>query len=482
GILIVNEQQTIVASNDKANTMFGYPSEGLNQKHISSIIPKKSHAVHKKHFQEFVKKKEKRPMGQGLDLFGIKKDNTNFPLEIGLNPFKLLQKQYVMALVVDITERKKAEQAINHWFQIFNESLNEIYVFDAHSFLFINVNRGAQLNLGYDIDELQQKSILDVNTKLSKESLQRLVYPLIKSKKQKVEFQSYHTRKDGSTYPVDVHLQLSMIGKTQVLVAIVIDITELKNYTENLEKTVELRTQQLSDALKAEKKLNELKTKFLSLVSHEFKTPLTSILTSTSLLSKYTLTEQQEKRNKHIESIKSKVKYLNAILNDFLSIERLEAGEVKYNLTEFSLSKLINEVIYSVSGLLKEGQRIQYPKNIDGITLTFDERILALSLSNLLNNAIKYSPEGSNIEIVVNEDPKMLTITIIDEGLGIPEADQQFIFDRYFRASNVLITQGTGIGLNIARQHIKNLGGEITFVSTVEEGSKFSLFIPTSKE
>ncbi|NNM17424.1 MAG: PAS domain-containing sensor histidine kinase, partial [Croceitalea sp.] len=291
-----------------------------------------------------------------------------------------------------------------------------------------------------------------------------------------------HTRKDGSTYPVDVHLQLSMIGKTQVLVAIVIDITELKNYTENLEKTVELRTQQLSDALKAEKKLNELKTKFLSLVSHEFKTPLTSILTSTSLLSKYTLTEQQEKRNKHIESIKSKVKYLNAILNDFLSIERLEAGEVKYNLTEFSLSKLINEVIYSVSGLLKEGQRIQYPKNIDGITLTFDERILALSLSNLLNNAIKYSPEGSNIEIVVNEDPKMLTITIIDEGLGIPEADQQFIFDRYFRASNVLITQGTGIGLNIARQHIKNLGGEITFVSTVEEGSKFSLFIPTSKE
>ncbi|MBT8187996.1 MAG: PAS domain-containing sensor histidine kinase, partial [Croceitalea sp.] len=193
-------------------------------------------------------------------------------------------------------------------------------------------------------------------------------------------------------------------------------------------------------------------------------------------------TEQQEKRNKHIESIKSKVKYLNAILNDFLSIERLEAGEVKYNLTEFSLSKLINEVIYSVSGLLKEGQRIQYPKNIDGITLTFDERILALSLSNLLNNAIKYSPEGSNIEIVVNEDPKMLTITIIDEGLGIPEADQQFIFDRYFRASNVLITQGTGIGLNIARQHIKNLGGEITFVSAVEEGSKFSLFIPTSKE
>ncbi|NNL09436.1 MAG: PAS domain S-box protein, partial [Croceitalea sp.] len=162
GILIVNEQQTIVASNDKANTMFGYPSEGLNQKHISSIIPKKSHTVHKKHFQEFVKKKEKRAMGQGLDLFGIKKDNTNFPLEIGLNPFKLLQKQYVMALVVDITERKKAEQAINHWFQIFNESLNEIYVFDANSFLFINVNRGAQLNLGYDIDELQQKSILDV--------------------------------------------------------------------------------------------------------------------------------------------------------------------------------------------------------------------------------------------------------------------------------------------------------------------------------
>lgn len=478
GILIVNDRQLIVASNAVANKMFGYAKEELNGKSLETLLPKKSRSCHEGHFGEFIKEGGKRSMGLGLDLEGIRKDGAGFPVEIGLNSFKLLRKDYVMALVIDISERKKAEQAINHWFRIFNESLNEIFVFDYNTFTFLNVNHGAQLNLGYSIEELKQMSMLDIKPELSKESFTRLLKPLLKNKKEKIEFETMHQRKDGSTYPVEVHLQLSKIGKKRVGVAIVLDITERKGYTQNLEKKVEERTEQLSEALKAEKKLNELKTKFLSLVSHEFKTPLTSILTSTALLSKYTETDQQEKRNKHIETIKSKVKHLDDILTDFLSLERLESGKVTYNPALFPLSKLINEVVYSANTLLKEGQRILYPKNIDDISIKFDEKVMALALSNLVHNAIKYSPENTSIELIVKRSQDAMMIHVVDQGVGIPKEEQPFIFERYFRASNVLTTQGTGIGLNIARQHLINLGGNVTFESELGKGSIFILEIP----
>ena len=177
--------------------------------------------------------------------------------------------------------------------------------------------------------------------------------------------------------------------------------------------------------------LIKLKTKFLSLVSHEFKTPLSGILTSATLVGKYTETEQQQKREKHLETIKNKVKYLDNILNDFLSIERLETGKATYKFSQFPLSKVINEVVYGANMLLKDGQRISYPKDIDDYVINFDEKILELVLSNLINNAIKYSGEHTIIDLQVHYKEDILTIKIVDQGIGIPEKEQNFIFKRY---------------------------------------------------
>ena len=131
--------------------------------------------------------------------------------------------------------------------------------------------------------------------------------------------------------------------------------------------------------------------------------------------------------------------------------------------------------------LLKEGQIINYPEGIDDIEINFDEKVLELVLSNLVNNAIKYSPENTNIDLKVFQKEKSLQITIIDQGIGIPKKEQKFIFNRYFRAENALLNQGTGIGLNIAKSHLENLGGGITFESKENEGSSFAIEIPTSK-
>jgi len=318
----------------------------------------------------------------------------------------------------------------------------------------------------------------------------------------------YGAHKDGSIFPVDAGLNPFTLYDKKYVMALVTDISvrkqqeyEIQKLNTELEVKVTDRTKELSEtisqlkienikrieaekdaniALKRERELNELKTKFLSLVSHEFKTPLSGILTSTILLGKYKLAEQQEKRDKHIKTITDKVHYLNNILNDFLSIEKLETGNVNYNFSIFKLSKVVNEVVYNANMLLKEGQKINYPDHIDEISLLQDEKIIELALSNLVHNAIKYSSENTVVDIDIIQDDQITTLKVIDDGIGIPKTDQKNIFNRYFRAENAVLTQGTGIGLNIVQTHLENLGGTIGFKSEENKGTIFTITIPNT--
>lgn len=391
GVIVVDEAQIIVATNASVEQMFGYGNKELIGQELKILIPKNYHTGHSHHVEGFLHQNVSRKMGNGRDLNGLRKDSSVFPLEIGLNPFKFNDRTYVMALVIDVSIRKRQEQQI----------------LDLNLQLEEKVLRRTR-ELINAVDELKA-----VNTRLEAENKKRVAAEL----------------------------------KTQI-------------------------------ALKKEIELNELKTKFLSLVSHEFKTPLSGILTSTMLLGKYKLTEQQENRDKHIKTITDRVHYLNNILNDFLSIDKLETGKIKYNYKDFKLSKVINEVVYNCNLLLKEGQRINYPDNIDDMYLFQDEKIVELALSNLVHNALKYSPENTTIDIDVIQDYENTTFIIRDEGIGIPEKDQKNIFNRYFRAENALLTQGTGIGLNIVKTHLENLGGKIKFVSQENVGTKFNITIP----
>lgn len=395
GIIVVDEHQKIVANNIAAAEMFGYEKDELANKALSLLIPPKYRAAHPHHFQGFLEHSEKRQMGHGRDLHGVKKNGEEFPVEAGLNPFEMEGKTYVMSLIIDISVRLQTQQQIR------------------------------DLN-----NELEGK--IKIRTKELEES-----------------------------------------------------ITKLKNLNLNLELEIRKRKEaenRIKAALQKEKELNELKTKFLSLVSHEFKTPLSGILTSVVLAGKYKLEEQQDKREKHLSTIKSKVHYLDNILNDFLSIERLESGKVNYKFSSFRLSKLVNEVVYNANVTLKSGQEIDYPQNIDNIELYQDEKILELVFSNLLNNAIKYSPEDSLITFQINIEHDTIKFIITDQGMGIPQKDQKHIFERYFRAENALLNQGTGIGLNIVKVHLENLGGKIWFISEENAGTTFYVELPFIQE
>ncbi|QKX07541.1 PAS domain S-box protein [Aquimarina sp. TRL1] len=384
GIIVVNEERIIVATNTCSDDMFGYESRELVGKHLNILIPERYHIEHKQHVSNFMMNSGKRQMGRGRDLFGCRKDGKQFPVEVGLTPFHIGEKHYVMALIIDISIRKE-----------------------------------------------QERLILELNDKLEQR----------------------------------INERTEELGKT---------VSELRD---EVKKRKEAENK-IKESLRKERELNELKTKFLSLVSHEFKTPLSGILTSATLAGKYVKTEQQEKREKHLNTIKSKIRYLDGILNDFLSIERIDSGKVNYKFTSFPLSKVVNEVLYGANMLLKSGQKITYPENIEEYIVEFDEKILELVLSNLIHNAVKYSPEDTTIDLVVRKEGKMLEFIVRDEGIGIPEKEQKFIFNRYFRAENALLNQGTGIGLNIVKSHLESLGGSISYISEENKGSTFIVQIP----
>lgn len=239
----------------------------------------------------------------------------------------------------------------------------------------------------------------------------------------------------------------------------------------------------LTIALAQERELNELKSRFVSMASHEFRTPLSTILSSSALIGRYTEgASQQPKRDKHINRIKIAVKGLNSILNDFLSLSKIEEGRIPLNMVKYKVSSICYEVMDDIEGLLRKGQTIEFLDSTGDIEIYTDKNVFKNILFNLTSNAIKYSGENSVIKFVSSLEGDILRIDIVDQGIGIPKHEQKHLFSRFFRASNVTNIQGTGLGLNIVVGYVEMLDGSITFESKEEKGTTFTLRIPIGKE
>ena len=277
-------------------------------------------------------------------------------------------------------------------------------------------------------------------------------------------------KKDGTEFPVEISLGHFETGEDKFAIAFIADITKRKL---NEEKII---AQQVE--MEKGKEINDLKSRFVSMASHEFRTPLSTVLSSVSLLSKYTSTEDQYKRDKHIDRIKSSVKTLTDILNEFLSLGRIEEGKVEMNPEIFDLVEFMNGMNNEMSVLLKPGQ--QFIFNHKGNTQTYsDTNLLKHIMINLLSNAIKFSPENASITIDTEVTTTHTKIAITDKGIGIPTADQVHLFERFFRATNVTNIQGTGLGLHIVGRYVELLNGTIHYHSELENGSSFILNLPS---
>lgn len=317
----------------------------------------------------------------------------------------------------------------------------------------------------------------------------------------------YARKKDDTTFPVEISLSHYLLEGKLFVIAFIIDITVRKNSEEmlirqkkeleertleirrlnvDLEKTVNDRTQLLKDALNElehskdelsvalvkEKELGDLKSRFVTMASHEFRTPLSTILSSADLIGKYTGNEQ-DKRDKHIKRIKDAVHNMKNILEDFLSLGKLEEGSVQARPEFMNDQDLVADVGHTISDmqvLVKAGQKIHFEEDVHGEIFT-DPFLLRNILVNLISNAIKFSPEGVIITIEMKVIDNDLIVSVSDKGIGISKEDQQHLFERFFRAKNATNIQGTGLGLHIVAKYLELLNGNISLHSELGEGT-----------
>ena len=263
---------------------------------------------------------------------------------------------------------------------------------------------------------------------------------------------------------------------------------KMEALNEELEKKVEARTaklhetmqkleaskDELSKALNKEKDLGDMKSAFVSMASHEFRTPLSTILSSASLLAKYKLTEDQPKRDKHVQRIKSSVINLNNILNEFLSLGKIEDGKILAHDIEFDIQDLIRQQINEMAEILKPGQKVNYIHKGKKIVV-LDEILFKNIFINLLSNAAKFSEENKEIFISTNVNENELHFTIRDEGIGISEKDQEHLFEIFYRATNAMNIPGTGLGLHIVAKYVEMMDGKMDIKSKLENGTEINI-------
>jgi hypothetical protein len=262
---------------------------------------------------------------------------------------------------------------------------------------------------------------------------------------------------------------------------------ELTHVVAELEKSNLMLKEEIKDRIKAEKnakialekekELSLMQTKFMALASHEFKTPLSGILTSAGLIEKYQQIGSEVKILNHAATIKNLVYQLNAILDDFLYVESIESEKYSFQLSRFKICQVINKIVEEAQPVLKEGQKIEVIPCENPIEICQDQKVIDIIIRNVLYNAIKYSPTDSRVEMKMYMEDDLI-IVIKDEGIGIPPEAKNHVFEKFYRAKNALPVQGTGIGLNIVKRHLNKLNGSILLESEENVGTKVILKIP----
>jgi len=308
-------------------------------------------------------------------------------------------------------------------------------------------------------------------------------------------------RKDGSRFPFRLAVSEVQYSGRKIYTGFIHDLSRekeaeetLKEYAAHLEELVEQRTlslqrsvrelqsakEEVSQSLEKEKELGQLKSRFVSMASHEFRTPLSAVQLSASLIDKYAAGFNSPNIAKHVAKIKNSVANLTGILNDFLSLEKLEAGKVEATFQSFDLVKLSEEITEEMQMVAKENQNIIYQHTGTESMVRLDPNLLKNCVINLITNAIKYSGENTFIQFNTEITHDTCVITVLDNGIGIPETDQKHLFEAFFRAHNIGNIPGTGLGLNIVTRYANLMNGAINFKSSVNQGTSFTISFPIS--
>lgn len=519
GVVVIDRKGTVLFVNAAMKNLFGFEDSEMLGQNVRMLMPEPYHSQHDNYIRNYQRTGERHIMGGGREVVAKRKDGSMFPIFLGVNELEADGEKVFLGVIHDISGRKLAEtayrEADNKLRAILQTAVEGMIIMDQRGRIDL-MNPAALRLFGYEEGELFGKNIKvlmpepdhsyhDTYLQRYKETGRRNII----GKGREV----MGKRNDGTVFPFSLAVSEVELRDKVMYVGLIHDLTDVKlaqrkleEVNINLERKVEMRTKELEEinehlrafnerlgteikrrkeaeesalaALEKEKQLNEMKSRFVSMASHEFRTPLSGILTSVSLLARYTGLEHADKREKHISTIKSSVRNLTGILNDFLSLDKLESGKVSVNIQKFAFQPMMEEFEAEMMNNCKPGQYITVTNDGNVDVIQADRHLLKNILINLVSNGLKYSSDGQEVKVNLSRRDYDLVIAVTDKGIGIPEKDQEHMFERLFRASNVTNVQGTGLGLNIVKKYIDLHNGSITFTSREGEGTTFTATIP----
>lgn len=489
GLILLDETGSIVLINPRMVELFGFDEDELIGERIEKLVPDRYDKAHVSHRKSFMKKPEKRSMGRNYDLWGKRKDGTEFPLEVSLNHFEAEGERFVMALVTDVTIRRQAEDRLKELNTKLEEMVEErteelrqsqilystiarkfpngtINIFDRN-LNYVFVEGEGLYNLGITSELLVGTSYLDRVPKELQQDIRKKLKAVLRGSNQSFEL----------TVGVRYYL-MNAVGLKNERGTIDRILLVEQNITNQKKAEVDMR-----QALVKEQELGELKSRFVSMASHEFRTPLSTVLSSANLLEKYLdMEDSLERQTKHIRRIRSSVRNLTNILNDFLSLDKLEEGKIETHPSTWSVVELTRDIIEELSDYRKEGQKIIHEHKSPKEEVFLDQNVIRNILINLLSNAMKYSSQGDEVEVRTAVKRSRLHLEVQDHGIGIPVEEQKHMFERFFRAGNAVNLDGTGLGLNIVHKYLELMGGKITFESEEGKGTNFIVVVPIKEK
>jgi len=530
GIITLNSNQDITSANRKSLELFGYNEKQLMGKKIDFIL---SSQVEIKDGKEVININDFTIFsGKKLKFNAIKKNTMVFPVVVQILSYETEGKKNFVCFILDISARVKQKESIK---RAYNELVNYSGELERVNTELEKVNAELEnrvaertIDLSQTVNELEainklfRQEILNKLEALAalKESQQMLEtiaanFPngimcvldkdmrYLYARGQEIENMGFKPgnlmgetflplKNDGESGHIKEMLQKVFDGEKisfeyldkenndyyLINGAPLLDsgtgVTQVLLVSQNI-TTLKQMENEIRRSLEKEQELNEMKSRFVSSASHEFRTPLGAILSSTSLISMYEKPEDTIKRNKHVQKISTYVFHLTEILNNFLSIGKIEEGKVDNQPIEFDIVALMDDVLEEMRMNIKPGQKIRLNNQTEESVVLLDKKLLRNILINLISNAIKYSEENTAIDINIGKNENEIIFDIKDQGIGIPEVDQKHLFETFYRASNVENIKGTGMGLHIVKRYLDIMNGTIEYKSELDKGSCFTI-------
>jgi PAS domain S-box-containing protein len=463
-ILMLNVTGRIVFVNTQAERVFGYDRGTLLGKPVEMLLPERFRGMHNEHRSRFFAAPRTRSMGAGLELYGLRSDGAEFPVEISLSPLVTDEGTIVMSAVRDITQRKEAEQK----FRSLLESAPDAMVIVGRDGLIALVNSQTERLFGYRREELLGKPVeLLVPARYrGKHSGHRTgFFSQPRARSMGAGLELFGLRRDGSEFPVEISLSPLETEEGMFVSAAIRDATVRKRYEQGLQEA------------------NRLKSVFLANMSHELRTPLNAIIGFSEFLIDEKVGALNVKQKEYLTDVLNSGRHLLQLINDVLDLSKVEAGKMEVRAEPFSVRQAIEEVCTGTASLAAS-KKIEVERQIadrlDQVTL--DRQKFIQVLYNLLSNALKFSDEGASVCVSARQHDGSLELSVRDTGIGIRREDRDKLFVEFQQLDSGATRrfEGTGLGLALTKKLVEVQGGRIGVESERGQGSTFTVVLPLS--